>query len=262
MPVRCHANAVEALRDEPRAVGGIDRDATASPAGSRPRSGIAKRRRAQRRSERRREFARQADDRHRVDPIGGDFHVEHGVVETEERNDVWLRARTSGSSCMMPSSNQSAGSANSSAEIIIPSDAIPRIVRGAIVSCGNRAPIVATAMICPAATLVAAVAIVKRTIAGDVDLRDLQPVGIGVLDELEDPPDDDAGDRRDAFRFARPGNPASPSDRRSRPHPPASRRNRAASQSERASESSLRELLEKVGIAVDEAPDVVDVVAR
>ena len=38
---------------------------------------------------------------------------------------------------------------------------MPRILRGSIVSLGNFAPIVATGTICPAATLVAAVAIVS-----------------------------------------------------------------------------------------------------
>ncbi len=44
----------------------------------------------------------------------------------------------------------------------MPSESMPRILRGPIVSSGNFAPIVATAIVCPAATLVAAVAIVRR----------------------------------------------------------------------------------------------------
>ena len=68
---------------------------------------------------------------------------------------------TAASSCMIPSSNQSAGSASSSAEIIMPCEATPRIVRASIVSWGSFAPIVATAIRCPAATFVAAVAIVN-----------------------------------------------------------------------------------------------------
>ena len=46
---------------------------------------------------------------------------------------------------------------------------MPRILRGSIVSCGSFAPIVATGIVCPAATLVAAVAIVSVLLGADVD---------------------------------------------------------------------------------------------
>ena len=83
------------------------------------------------------------------------------AVSSPNSSTTSMPAAIEPSSCMMPSSNHSGGNASSSAEIIMPCDATPRIVRASIVSCGSRAPMVATAIVCPAATLVAAVAMVS-----------------------------------------------------------------------------------------------------
>ena len=78
----------------------------------------------------------------------------------------------------------------------MPCDATPRIVRASIVSWGSFAPIVATAIVCPAATFVAAVAIVSGCSRRDVDACDEQPVGIGMFLDACDAPGDDARDMR------------------------------------------------------------------
>ena len=144
----------------------------------------------------------------------------------------------------------------------MPCDATPRILRGSIVSSGSFAPIVATAIVCPAATFVAAVAIVSGARRADVDARDQQPVGVGMFLDACDPAGDDAadlralldrGDRKAEHREAIGDRFAYRS---------GARRTRAASLSERASLRRSTQLREKVRVAVDEPANVVDFVSR
>ena len=259
---RSDADAVEALRDEAQAVGRRDRNLGRFAGGRIAGAGIRVRRKAQRCSVRRGKFAREPEHRHGVDAIARDLDVEHRVAQAEELDDVRAERRVSSSSCMMPSSNHSAGSA----ELVgrdhhaFGCDAA-HLARfdGQLRRASRRSS--QPAIVWPTATFVAAVAIVSGFVAGNVDLRDLKAIGVRVLLECDDPSDDDAGDD---------GPPLDLLDRKAEHRETIGDRRRIVGnvdvltqpRERNAHEISLLKLLEKLGFAVDESANVVDFVAR
>ena len=138
---------------------------------------------------------------------------------------------------------------------------MPRILRGSIVSCGSLRADRGDGDRLPGGDVRGGGRDRQRLLAADVDLTDLQAVGVRMFLERDDLADDDAGDDAGARTISSTGKP-SVARRSAIASRSSGRSTYSRSQRNRNAHESTAKLLQKIGIAFDEAADVVDLVAR